>query len=156
MSARETGDLPTCVLCGSLNGIIDRQVMPLSITRGPGHRELWSVMACERCAVAIVENNSKGTGAQVHAPLPNIDPYDDDAHLVDVVLRDLRFARAIDKYAPLFAPKVRVKLPERLPIEPVMRPETFERRTTYNQAVEACAAAIRAAGAEIEGEPDVS
>lgn len=60
MSARETGDLPRCALCGSLNGIIDRQVMLLSITRGPGHRELWSVMACERCAVAIVEKNTEG------------------------------------------------------------------------------------------------
>lgn len=59
---------------------------------------------------------------------------------------------AIASVAPHFAPKVRVKLPERLPIEPVMRQETFERRTTYNQAIDACAAAIRAAGAEIEGE----
>lgn len=181
MSARETGDLPTCVLCGSLNGIIDRQVMPLSITRGPGHRELWSVMACERCAVAIVENNSKGTGASTSpgfdspsahpvstsdAPVPAPPPpapaqagwTEVAAESIVKMLRphdgESRHRLNVEEVLDILrarAPKVRVKLPDWGGGDPT---DDYTRgyRDALDRAEHDIRAALRQAGVEIEGE----
>jgi len=62
----DTNSLPRCTICGNANGVMDRNVMELSIVRGPGHRTLWTVMACERCVVAVVEQRR----AEAPAPKP--------------------------------------------------------------------------------------
>lgn len=182
MSARETGDLPRCALCGSLNGIIDRQVMLLSITRGPGHRELWSVMACERCAVAVVEKNT-GDGAQVHAPLAASTPTtapppaspEPAREFVDVVFdgppshESGRFVETEDPQGCSFNAGEWIDRKDgywalRIPLAPKVRVrlpalrsyeangESTAWKAGYNDARMECAAALRSAGVLIEGE----
>jgi len=75
----DTNSLPRCAICGNVNGVMDRNVMELSIVRGPGQRTLWTVMACERCAVSIAEQKR----AEATAPKPehkSVVPYGRRAH----------------------------------------------------------------------------
>jgi len=73
----DTNSLPRCAICGDANGILDRNMMDLSIVRGPGQRTLWTVMACERCAVSLVERQHalQALRGKYAGVLPSVNEY---------------------------------------------------------------------------------